>query len=282
MTLLELAAAGRDRLVQAGISPVEAALDAEVLARHLLGWDRAGWLTNRQAPAAPDFAAAFVGLLTRRARREPLPFIVGRREFWGLDFEVTPAVLIPRHETELIVEEALAIAAPGGPSERVVDVGTGSGCLAVALAREWPRVRVVATDVSAPALAVARRNAVRHGVVDRIDFVRTSFLEGLAGPVGLIVSNPPNVQSGDARGLQPEVRDHEPAVALYGGRDGLASFRALLEQAGARLAPGGRFVVEFGLGQEDALRGLASAAGWTVERVREDLQGIARVAVLRP
>src|SRR5262249_27521979 len=158
----------------------------------------------------------------RRLRREPISYIIGTREFWGLDFEVGPDVLIPRPETELIVEEAIKMGrAPFSALDRplFIDVGTGSGVLAVVLAREFPNARVVATDVSARALGVARRNAARHGVSDRIRFVETSFLEGIEDDACLIVSNPPYVPATSAPALTPEVRDYEPPVAVFAGED---------------------------------------------------------------
>jgi release factor glutamine methyltransferase len=209
---------------------------------------------------------------------------MGSKEFWGLDFEVSSDVLIPRPETEFLVEEALAcsrgVASVTG-SPFVVDVGTGSGCVAVSLAHEIVTARILATDISAAALVVARRNAVRHGVANRISFVRTDFLAGIGRAVDLIVSNPPYVPRSHAAGLSPEVRDFEPHVALFGGSDGLEKQQRLLEQAVTCLAPSGYLLVEFGDGQEDALRALI--AGWPslrILRVRSDLLGIPRTMVL--
>lgn len=277
-SLRERIAAARDTLVRAGLQPSDAALDADVLARHALGWDRATLLSRLRETPPPSFERSFDAFVARRAAREPVAMITGAREFWGLDFEVTPDVLVPRPETEFIVEEALS--EHQEPPRRVVDVGTGSGCVAVALAREFQTSRVVATDISSAALAVARRNAVRHGVADRLWFVRTSFLAGIGTGVDLIVSNPPYVPDSAAPALAPEVVRHEPHTALFAGQDGLSAIRAILSTAAPHLSPQGRLVVEFGFGQEPEVTTLAVETGWRVLRLREDLQGIPRTMVL--
>lgn len=282
-TLLDRVGAAAARLAAAGLSRAAAALDAEVLARHVLGWDRAAYLCNRRDAAPPGFAARYAVFLDRRARREPVASIVGRREFWGLAFDVTPSVLTPRPETELLVEETLRLAgeaAAGAPC--IVDAGTGSGCVAVALATELPAARIIATDVSGAALAVARRNADRHGVGQRIAWVRTSGLDGLSAAPDVIVSNPPYVPDGELGGLPPEVREFEPRIALAGGRDGLGLVRMLLGAAARRLAPGGHLVLELGRGQAAAVR--AAVAGQprlALVQVRDDLQGIPRTIVAK-
>ncbi len=290
MTVLDEVRAAHRRLVTAGVRQDDAASDAEVLARHALGWDRATYLTRRREPPPDRFAADYRALVGRRARREPVSAITGRREFWGLTFEVGAAVLTPRPESELIVEWSLRlVGARRGAGLRVVDVGTGSGCLAVALARELPAARVVASDVSADAVAVARRNARTHGVAERIRWVVMSLLDALrdASPpaepgADLIVANLPYVPSAATRVLSPEVRDHEPWVALDGGRDGLDPLRALLAVAPGHLAAGGHLVAEFGAGQEDTVRSLVGAAPrLTLLDVAGDLAGIPRVAAIR-
>lgn len=280
-SIQERLAEARHALAAAGIPSDDAALDVEVLARHALGWDRTALVTRDHEPLPSGFDERFAALLARRAAREPVAQIVGHREFWGLDFEVTRAVLVPRPETELIVEQALEAARGRGSWRRIVDVGTGSGCLAVVLAVEFPAVRVTATDVSGAALSVARRNAVRHGVGDRIDFLRTDLLEGVGAAADLIVSNPPYVPDGDAAALPREVRDYEPPGALFGGPDGLQVIRRLFASAADHLAADGLLIVEFGFGQEDGVRDLARTAGWREISVRRDLQDIPRVAVLR-
>jgi release factor glutamine methyltransferase len=287
MTIHDLVQGARSRLVQAGISAHLAALDAEVLARRVLGWDQARFLVDRDEPASSAFLLNYEHYVARRIRREPVSYIIGTREFWSLDFEVTPDVLIPRPETELIVEEALEIMKRERESSRslfpvLIDVGTGSGVLAVVLAREFPSARVIATDVSARALAVARRNAARHGVADRITFVETSFLDGLEELADLIVSNPPYVPSASAPALTPEVRDYEPGVAVFGGDDGLEILRRVCEDSVERLVPGGWLIVEFGYGQDDAVRSLAEASpALSLVKIRGDLQDIPRTAVMR-
>ena len=346
MTVLDEVRAAHRRLVTAGLRQDDAAGDAEVLARHALGWDRATYLCRRREPPPDRFAADYRALVGRRARREPVSAITGRREFWGLTFEVGPAVLTPRPETELLVEWSLRlVGARRGDRLRVVDVGTGSGCLAVALARELPAARVVASDVSAAAITVARRNARTHGVAGRIRWVVASLLDGIrpaerapgragghgtdaghraaaepgvpagpavltqrgapagpgaagrgaaAGPaaatgsaaagggVDLIVANLPYVPSAATRVLSPEVRDHEPRLALDGGGDGLGPLRALIAAVPAHLAPGGHLMVEFGAGQEDAVRSLvASAPRLALLDVAGDLAGIPRAAAIR-
>jgi release factor glutamine methyltransferase len=279
--LHERLAEARSTLVQAGIASEDATLDAEVLARHVLDCDRATLLTRSHDPLPSAFDRLFQALVARRANREPLAYIVGHREFWGLDFDVTPAVLIPRPETELIVEEALTVLPARDAARHIVDVGTGSGCLAVTLAVEFPAARVMATDTSHEALAIAYRNADRHNVLGRIAFLHADLLQHVAGPADLIVSNPPYVPEGDRPALQPEVAQYEPPAALYAGADGLEVIRRLFDSAHALAAPGGWLLVEFGFGQEAAVREAAQRAGWTVARIRGDLQGIPRVAVLR-
>jgi release factor glutamine methyltransferase len=221
--------------------------------------------------------------VSRRVRREPVSYILGTREFWSLDFEVTPDVLIPRPETELIVEEALV---PGrldrSATLLIYDIGTGSGVLAVALAREFPNARVVATDVSGEALVVASRNAARHGVGDRVQFIQTSYLDDLAEPADLIVSNPPYVPLPAKPALTPEVRDYEPSVAVFAGDDGLEGPRQVVAGAVSKLKPGGWLMMEFGYGQDDAVADLIAATGeLSVEAFRGDLQDIPRTAVAR-
>ena len=267
-------------LVQAGIPEAEAALDAELLARHVLECDRATLLTRSRDAIPSAFDRLYQALVARRVAREPIAYILGRREFWGLDFEVTSEVLIPRPETELIVEEALAVASRT-LTRRVIDVGTGSGCLAVALAIEFPSARVFATDISPGALEVAARNAERHKVAGRVTLVQSDLLAGVEGPAQVVVSNPPYVPEGERHEIQPEVGRYEPATALYAGADGLAVIRRLLALAPRCLAQDGCLVVEFGFGQDAAVRAAAADAGWRVVRVRADLQRIPRVAVLR-
>ena len=282
MTLAKRVAEAARRLAEAGIDARDAAFDAEVLARSALGWDRATYLARWREPAPPGFGDRFEPLVARRCRREPVTRITGRREFWGLDLEVTPAVLVPRPESELLIETALARLGDRIAAWALADVGTGSGCLAIALARELPRARVTATDISPDALAIARRNASRHGMADRVTFHHTDLLDGLPGPFDLIVSNPPYVPDAVIDTLAPEVRDHEPAAALRGGPDGLDTVRRLVATAADRLRPEGWLIMEIGAGQSAAAAGIARGAGMRVVEVRPDLQGIPRAVVTRP
>ena len=281
MTIHDLVQGARDRLVSAGISANLAALDAELLARQVLGWDRARFLIDRNEKATSVFLLKYEPLVARRERREPVSYILGTREFWRLDFEVGPDVLIPRQETEFIIEEALAVLDQAS-APLIVDVGTGSGCIGISLAREFPAARVIATDLSTHALEVAKRNAARHGVIDRMTFVETSFLDGVETGVDLIVSNPPYVPSVSRRGLTPEVRDYEPSVALFGGEDGLYGLRSVLEGAAATLAPGGWLIMEFGCGQDDCVTDLVRGVeSLELVKIRHDLQDIPRTVVCR-
>ncbi|MCC7241603.1 MAG: peptide chain release factor N(5)-glutamine methyltransferase [Acidobacteria bacterium] len=282
MTLQALVREARTRLAFAGITGAEAALDADLLARHVLGWDRAVFVARMLEEAPPGFADAFEALIARRARREPVAYIRGSQEFWGRDFLVRAGVLIPRPETELIVEEALAWAGTRAPGTRlgVLDVGTGSGCLAVTLARELPGAVVFATDVSSHALAVARENARRFEA--GVSLHLGAYLGAVPPPFDLVVSNPPYVTEAAYRDLQPEVRDYEPATALVGGPDGLDVARGIVRLAAKALAPGGLLLMEIGDGQA-ALAGqmVADAEALRLLRIRPDLQGIARVLVAR-
>ncbi len=273
-------AEARERLRRAGIGPDEADIDARLLAEHVLGWTTERFFIDGSAPPPAGFDDRFEALVARRAAREPFAYIVGAREFWGLRFEVTPAVLIPRPETELIVEAVLELV-NDAVAVRIADVGTGSGCLAVPIARERPQSSIVATDISEEALAVARRNADRHGVAGRIQFRHTDLLDGIAGPLDLVISNPPYVREIDRADIQSEVR-WEPSGALFAGDEGLDVIRRLLPQAASRLTPGGTLIFEIGFGQADAVAELISAApGLTMCELRRDLQGIPRVAVAK-
>lgn len=275
----ERVAAARQALVSAGFRPEDAALDAEVLAREALGWDRAALLANGREPASAGFRERLQQMIARRLRREPVAMITGHREFWGLEFAVTPATLVPRPETELIVEEVLRTV-PERSTATIVDIGTGTGCLGIALAVERPATSVIATDISHDALLVARRNAGTHRVADRVQFVQTDLAAGLTVQADVVVSNPPYVPDHTAALLAADVVRYEPSMALFAGDDGLTVLRRLFETVPAILAPGGQFVVEFGFGQEDDVRSAAEGAGWRVSRMLHDIQEIARTVVL--
>ena len=281
MTIHERVSSARQRLRDAGLSAAEAELGARLLAEHALGWNAAKLIADGRDAEPPDFNARFDALVGRRAAREPLAYIVGIREFWGLPFEVTPHVLIPRPETELIVEAALDLHPDRHGPLAVADICTGSGCVAVATAHERPEWTLLATDISETALAVARRNARRNGVGARVRFQRADLLDGITGPFDLMLANPPYVRTGDKRGLQPEVRE-EPEVALYGGPDGVETIARFVEQAPSRLKRGAHFIFEFGLGQEIEIEEIVERSAYlTLLEFRRDLQGIARTAVTR-
>ncbi|HXD74378.1 MAG TPA: peptide chain release factor N(5)-glutamine methyltransferase [Vicinamibacterales bacterium] len=280
ITIRELVAAASDRLRDAGISH-SANLDARLLAQHVLGWDTAALLASAGDAAPAAFPAAYDALVARRAAREPLAYITGHKEFYGLELEVTPAVLIPRPETELIVEAVLA-STPETQLFTMIDVGTGSGNIPVAVAKHRRNARIVATDISAKALEVARRNAARHGVESRVMFVEADLFGDLTGPVDVITANPPYVPEVSRAGLQPEVGGHEPGVALFGGSDGLVTIQRVVRDALPRLRPGGYLIFEFGLGQDVEVEDMVRASGQlTLLDVKRDLQGIARTVVAR-
>ena len=267
------------RLRRAGIA--DATLDSETLLRHELGWDRARLVTSAREFVTPEAAARFFSLVDQRAARRPLQHLIGTQAFWRHDFLVTPDVLIPRPETELLVEAALE-RLRATPHARVADVGTGSGCIALSLAAELPETEVHALDVSPAALAVARRNA------SRLDLERVRFHEGdLLAPVSghsfdAIVSNPPYVDRAEAASLMPEVADHEPVLALFApGADAYGVYRRLIPQAYAALVPGGFLALEVGQGMADTVAALCEAAGLPVEAVLADLQRIPRTVVAR-
>jgi release factor glutamine methyltransferase len=273
-------------------------LATELLLMHALGRDRTWLYTHSEAPLDVADAEKYFALIARRAAGEPTQYLTGKQEFWGLEFEVTPVVLIPRPETEHVMEVALARLGTRGfkihldtgmPREklRVADVGTGSGCLAVALAWELPHAEVFATDISAAALEVAGRNAARHNVADRIHFLRTNVLDGLGdeSPTGklpsfdLIVSNPPYVGRDDAAQLQREVRDYEPHAALFAGPTGVEMYARLIEDAANLLRPGGILVLELGYNSAQRVRDIFSGENcWTNVAFTNDLAGIPRVA----
>lgn len=223
-----------------------------MLLAHVLGLSRATLLTHPERLLTNGQYADYIALISRRARGYPLPYLTGRAEFCGLEFEVTPEVLIPRPETELLVELALEFR-----PESVVDVGTGSGCIAISLAVFLPNAIVYAIDISHAALAVAGRNAERHKVADRVHLLAGDMLSPRPGPVDLIVSNPPYIPSAECALLPPSVRDYEPRLALDGGPDGLAFIRRLLKEAPTVLRPGGGMLIEIGATQGEAASDLA-------------------------
>ncbi len=248
-------------------------LEAEVLLAHATGLSRTAILAHPERLLAPDEEARYNELLFRRAQGAPLPYLTGRIEFYGLEFTVTPDVLIPRPETETLVERALA-----WKPRTVIDVGTGSGCVAIALAVHLPRSRIWATDISRAALQVAVDNARRHGVADRILFVQADLLSPLRGPVDLVVGNPPYVAEEEWDALPTSVRDYEPRRALDGGPGGLRVIWRLLEDAPRLLHPGGVLLMEIGAAQGGRAADLARTCipGAQV-RIYPDLAGRDRV-----
>jgi len=288
VTFAEWVADASRLLTGAGRDERESRLDAALLARWHLGWPMARWLLNLGEQAPADFASAVAPLLARRARAEPIAYLTGEREFFGRTFRVTPDVLIPRPETEFVVEEALTCLTNLRPDPvkprppLVLDVGTGSGCIAITIALEQPTVRVVATDISEAALAVAMDNARRLDTADRVTFRHGPLLAGWNEPADLIVSNPPYVAGADRGALPDDVVRYEPATSLFGGEDGLDVIRALIPAAAAALVPGGWLVMEMGLGQADEVQRLIrDAPGLDLVRLRTDLQRMLRVVVAR-
>ena len=282
MTIRDHLVAARTRLVAAGIHPAEASLDTGLLARDVLGWDRATLLVRELEPPSLDFIDRFTALIDRRAGREPIAYIRGIQEFWSRDFVVSPSVLIPRPETELIIENTLQLPGLDKLPSLICDIGTGSGCLAITLAKELPIARIVATDISAAALDVARANAVRHAVADRIAFAEGEYLAGAKGPFHVIVSNPPYVSEEDYATLAPEVREYEPASALVAGADGLRDIREILNLAASALMPGGVLLMEIGFDQADVIPiRVGSLPRLALMGIARDLQGLPRVAVVQ-
>jgi release factor glutamine methyltransferase len=258
------------------LRPDSPRLEAELLLAHLLQRARPYLLAHPEALLTPEQAATYAAHIARRAGGEPLPYITGHVEFYGLDFTVTPAVLIPRPETELLVEEAL-LWLKDHPQATAADIGAGSGCIAVTLAVQVPALRLIATDCSPAALTVARANAERHGVAGRITFLEGDLLAPLPAPVELLVSNPPYVAEDEWDDLPPSVR-REPRAALLAGPKGLDVLRRLLTQAPALLRPGGLLLVEIGERQGTAARALAQAAFPHADvRILTDLAGKERV-----
>jgi len=280
MTVHAFVRHARAQLVAAGIPAEEAAMDADLLARHALGWDLPTLVARSTEEAPVGFEGRFQGLVERRLRREPMAYIRGTQEFWGRDFLVRPGVLIPRPETEFIIEEALAWAATRGPGPaplRILDIGTGSGCLAITLALELAGARVAATDVSPEALEIARENARRLGAT--VTCHLGSYLGDADLPVDLLVSNPPYVTTSDYETIQPEVRDFEPITALVSGDDGLDAIREVVRAASTALAPGGLLLMEIGYGQAaEVERLIADTRELTFLRIADDLQGVPRIA----
>jgi release factor glutamine methyltransferase len=254
-------------------------LDAQTLLAHALSQDRTYLIVHFNQPLSVDELTSYQALIARRAVGEPLQYITGRQEFFGLEFEVTPDVLIPRPETELIVEEAIRLSQGSRPV--ILDLCTGSGCIAVALARELSAARVFASDVSTAALQVARRNAARHGL--RVEFLASDLLEAFAQQpfADVITCNPPYVAEAEMPTLQREVREWEPRIALSDAGDGLSFHRRLLAETPSRLRPGGVLLCEMGYTQSEAILAMLNPTDWEAPQLLDDLQGIPRTLVLK-
>ena len=280
-TILNLIRWTDERFRREGLST--ARLDAEVLLAEALGVDRVGLYTHFDQPLHPEELARFKKLIQKRLQREPVAYIIGRREFWSLPFKVTPDVLIPRPETEILVAEVLKIvSAPAGTGRnfRILEIGTGSGAISIVLAKECPSASLMATDLSAKALTIAQENASRLGVGERIQFRQGDLFTPLEkeSVFEMILTNPPYIAEDDFPSLPPEVRNFEPRLALDGGKDGLAFFRQALPRVGEFLRPGGWFLSEIGAGQEEKISQIAEgSAEFASVAFVPDLAGIKRV-----
>lgn len=282
MTIAAARRALAEKFRAAGLDTPE--LDARLLVGHALGLDHSGLAVAGARALSPEESRRIEALAARRLAREPVARIVGLKEFWGLELRITPAVLVPRPDTETVVEAALAaIDAQGTRADvrRVADLGVGSGALLLALLSELPQATGIGTDRDPAALAVARANAARLGFASRALFAVCSYGAALAPGFDLVVANPPYVAAGDIAALAPEVRDFDPRLALDGGPDGLDGYRAIAADAERLLAPGGRIVVEVGVGQADAVAALFAQAGLREPMRRRDLSGLPRAVGAR-
>ena len=277
MTLSSTLARAKARLETSDHLRANAARDALTLLLHTLGITRAQFHANPGCEITPQQQAACEAAIARRLTNEPVQYIIGEQEFYGLTLHVAPAVLIPRPETEHLVEVVLH-ELENATAPRILDVGTGSGAIAIALAHHLLHARMTAVDISPAALGLARENAARHGLGERIQFIESDLLSALADQAfDAIVSNPPYVPEADRSVLHPQVREHEPSTALFAGPDGLAIYRRLIPQARAALIPGGLLALEIGHGQREAIADLLTS--WSAVRFVDDLQGIPRVVL---
>ena len=256
-------------------------LEARRLLAHVLGTTEEALLRDPRAPVAADKAARFAGLLARRVAHEPFAYLIGHAGFWTLELEVSPATLIPRADSESLMEAALEACPDKGAALRILDLGTGTGALLLAALSEYKAARGVGVDCRADAAALAARNAGRLGLADRASFLAGDWAAALSARFDLILSNPPYIESGAIAGLMPEVARHEPASALDGGADGLGAYRQIIADLPRLLTPKGVAVLELGQGQQAAVKALARAAGLTPEVCRADLGGVPRALVLR-
>ncbi len=273
-------AAAAAELENAGIP--DARREAASLFEYTLGRDRAFIIAHPEYVPNENEMQRFSTFVERRMNREPFHYITGTKEFYGLQFEVSPAVLIPRPETEMLVERGIEFL-KARPEPRICEVGVGSGCITIALLKYLPSASAVGLELSDAAIEVARKNAVRHKVDGRFEIRRSDVFDGLIGgeQFDLIVSNPPYIPANDITGLQLEVRDHEPANALTDGGDGLSIIRRILEEAAGLLRSGGHVLIEIGAGQKEKVAEIAAAGPWASFRFENDLQGISRVLIAR-
>jgi release factor glutamine methyltransferase len=271
------------RFVSSAIDSAE--LDARLLIGAVLNLDLTGMITAASRTLTSDESARLETFASRRLAGEPVARILGMKEFWGLPLNLSPATLVPRPDTETLVEYALELLRADGVADRplrIADLGTGSGAILLALLSELPAAHGIGTDISTEALDTARRNAAGLGLADRATFVECDFASALPGPFDLIVSNPPYVRSADIADLAPEVRNHDPHAALDGGADGFCAYRALIAQAACLLAPGAVLVVEAGQGQAGGIEALMTDAGLTLPGPpKADLAGIPRAVGAR-
>jgi release factor glutamine methyltransferase len=269
----------RRNLNEAGFET--AALDARLLLLTALGIPATTLVTHPDTPLTAGESETLASFARRRLAHEPVARIVGIREFWGLPFRLSPETLVPRPDTETVVETVLDLLPDRQAPLRIVDFGTGSGCILVALLHELPQATGLGIDLSPGALATARTNADESGVGERCHFALSRWADAVSGPFDLIVSNPPYIASGVIPTLDEEVREHDPRLALDGGPDGLEPYRILLSEAGRLLAPGGLLAVEIGYDQAEELRSLAGSHGLEILRIAHDLSGNPRCVAMR-
>lgn len=274
-TIADIIRAGEELLGEAGIP--DARRDSSTLVSLAIGRDRSFIYSHPEYEPTAEESERIDQYLKRRADREPLQYIRGTQEFYGLEFEVTPDVLIPRPETEMIVERAIGFL-KGEKTTRFLDIGTGTGCIPISILKNSPNANGVAVDISSDALAVAARNAERNGVAERLELIESDLFRNVpAEKFDLIVSNPPYVPVKDLAHLQPEVRDHEPHVALSDGSSGVSIIERIIRDARHFMLPGGVLLIEMGFGQSERVLEFTSTGGWASAQVESDLQGIPRM-----
>ena len=276
----QMIAAAARRLERVGIA--NARRDAQLLLLHVLNKDRAWLIAHESEAAAPAHQRQFEQMLQRREAREPVHRIIGKREFWGLDIEISPATLEPRPETECLVEAVLDwVDAKGGREKpmRMADIGTGTGAIHIALMSQLPNTNFVAVDICDQALATAKRNAAKIEISHRVEYYQGSYCEPLVGKFDAILSNPPYIRSQDMIHLQPEVRLFDPALALDGGEDGCDAYRKLLANSGTLLSQNGVLIVEIGTGMAADIEAIAIKYSWQLDVLGNDLAGHERIMV---